>query len=147
MTSKELVKQALDKWRFPILDEGENTIVIRYQMNYVSVGSLMDEMTSMAVNMRGLFNVENEEEWRYVMKTCNELNFQLMMVKLFVDTDDELVIGAEFFYKTEEDVEYLLNMALQSIMTAKKKFIHHYKAIVEEDKLLQELDESLNEQD
>ena len=147
MKSKELVSRTLEKWKFPIVEETDHSITFRYQMNYVSVGSLMDEMTSMAVNMRGLFNVENEEEWRYVMKTCNELNFQLMMVKLFVDTDDELVIGAEFFYKTEEDVEYLLNMALQSIMTAKKKFIQHYKAIVEEDKLLQELDESLNEQD
>lgn len=143
MTSKELVKQALEKWRFPVLDEGENTIVIRYQMNYVHIASLNEESNSIAVLLTNIFSAENEREERLGLKTCNELNFRMMQVKLYIDNDDDLVIGAEFFYKTEEDVEYLLSMALQSVVAAKKKFVQQYEAAVEEDKLLQELNDDL----
>lgn len=139
MTSKELVKQTLEKWHFPILQETDNGLTIRYQMSYVSIGSLSDDNTCIAVSMSGLFKVENDKEMHLALKACNELNFRMMQVKLYIDNDDDLVIGAEFFYKTEEDVEYLLNLALQSVVTAKKKFTQQYEAVVEEDKLLQEL--------
>lgn len=141
MTSKELVKQTLEKWHFPILQEAENGLTIRYQMSYVNIGSLSDDTTCIAVNMSGLFKAEDEKEMRLALKTCNELNFRMMQVKLYIDNDDDLVIGAEFFYQTEEDVEYLLSMALQSVVAAKKKFVQQYEAVVEEDKLLQELNE------
>lgn len=141
MTSKELVKQTLKKWHFPILQEAENGVTIRYQMSYVSIGSLSNDTTCITVNMSGLFKAEDEKEMRLALKTCNELNFRMMQVKLYIDNDDDLVIGAEFFYQTEEDVEYLLSMALQSVVAAKKKFVQQYEAVVEEDKLLQELNE------
>lgn len=139
MTSKELVKQTLEKWHFPILHEADNGLTIRYQMSYVNIGSLSEDNTCIAVSMSGLFKVENEKEMYFALKTCNELNFRLMQVKLYIDDEDDLVIGAEIFYKTEEDVEYLLNLALHAVITAKKKFMSQYEAVVEEDKLLQEL--------
>lgn len=144
MTSKELVKQTLEKWHFPILQESDNGLTIRYQMSYVSIGSFSENNTCIAVSMSGVFKVENDKEMYLALKACNELNFRMMLVKLYIDNDDDLVIGAEFFYKTEDDVEYLLNMALQSVVTAKKKFIQQYETVVEEDKLLQELNGESN---
>ena len=64
MTSKELVKQILEKWRFPVLDETENTIVIRYQMNYAHISSLNEESNSIAVLLTNIFSAENEREER-----------------------------------------------------------------------------------
>ncbi len=139
MTSKELVKQALEKWHFPILHEDDNLLAFRYQMNYVSVGSLSDDYPGISVSLSNLFKVENDKEMRLALKTCNVLNFRMMQVKLYIDNDDDLVIGAEFFYGTEEDVEFLLSTALQSVVTAKKRFLSQYEAVVEEEKLLQEL--------
>ena len=135
MTSKELVRQTLEKWHFPILQETDNGLTIRYQMSYLSIGPLSEDNTCIAVSMSGLFKVENDKEMHLALKACNELNFRMMQVKLNIDNDDDLVIGVEFFYRTEEDVEYLLNLVLQSVVTTKKKF----EAVVEEDKLLQEL--------
>lgn len=141
MTSKELVKQALEKWRFPVLDEGENTIVIRYQMNYVHIASLNEESNSIAVLLTNIFSAENEREERLGLKTCNELNFRMMQVKFYIDSDNDLIISSEFFYNTEEHVEAQLSMALHAVVSGKKRFVSQYKETEAEDKLLQELNE------
>ena len=139
MTSKEIVKQTLEKWKFPVLQEGENAIVIRYQMNYVQIGSLQDDSHAIAVTLTGIFTADDEREARLALKACNELNYRMMQVKLYLDEDNDLVIASEFFYKNDEDVEFLLNYALQAVVTAKKRFIQQYEAVVDEDKLIQEL--------
>ena len=141
MTSKELVKQALEKWRFPVLDEGENTIVIRYQMNYVHIASLNEESNSIAVLLTNIFSAENEREERLGLKTCNELNCRMMQVKFYIDSDNDLIISSEFFYNPEEDVEAQLSMALHAVVSGKKRFVSQYKETEAEDKLLKELNE------
>lgn len=139
MTSKEIVKEILEKWRFPVLQDSENAMVIRYQMNYVQIGSLQEDSHAIAVTLTGLFTADDEREQRLALKACNELNYRMMQVKLYLDEDNDLVIASEFFYKNDEDVEYLLNFALQAVVTAKNRFIQQYEAVVDEDKLLQEL--------
>lgn len=139
MTSKEIVTQILEKWHFPVLQDSENAMVIRYQMNYVQIGSLQEDSHAIAVTLTGLFTADDEREVRLALKACNELNFRMMQVKLYLDEDNDLVIASEFFYKNDDDVEYLLNFALQAVVTAKKRFIQQYEAVVDEDKLLQEL--------
>lgn len=139
MTSKEIVKQTLEKWRFPILQEAENAIVIRYQLNYVQIGSLQEDTHAIAVTLTGVFTADDEREARLALKACNELNYRMMQVKLYLDEDNDLVIASEFFYNNDEDVEFLLNYALQAVVTAKKRFIQQYEAVVDEDKLIQEL--------
>lgn len=139
MTSKEIVKLTLEKWRFPILQETENAIVIRFQLNYVQIGSLQEDTPAIAVTLTGVFTADDEREARLALKACNELNYRMMQVKLYLDEDNDLVIASEFFYKNDEDVEFLLNYALQAVVTAKKRFIQQYEAVVDEDKLIQEL--------
>jgi hypothetical protein len=139
MTSKEIVKQALEKWRFPVLQEAENAIVIRYQMNYVQIGSLQEDTHAIAVTLTGIFTADDEREERLALKASNELNYRMMQVKLYLDEDKDLVMASEFFYKNDEDVELLLNYALQAVVTAKKRFIQQYEAVEDEDKLIQEL--------
>lgn len=141
MTSKELVKQALENWRFPVLEENDTTIVIRYQMNYVHITSLNEDSNSIAVLLTNIFSAENQREELLGLKTCNELNYRMMQVKFYIDADNDLIISSEFFYNTEEDVEVLLNMALHAVVTGKKRFVSQYKETEAEDKLLQELNE------
>lgn len=142
MTSKELVKQALENWRFPVLEENDTTIVIGYQMNYVHITSLNEETNSIAVLLTNIFTADNEREERLGLKTCNELNYRMMQVKFYIDSDNDLIISSEFFYNNEEDVEALLNMALHAVVTGKKRFVSQYKETEAEDRLLQELNES-----
>lgn len=75
------------------------------------------------------------------LRTCNDLNCNLLQVKLYIDSDSDLIIAAEFFIKTPEDVEYLLTVALQSVIVAKKRFLQRYREIEDEAKLISELEQ------
>lgn len=142
MTTKEQIKQVLEKWGFPILQENDNSLVFRYQMSYVQANITGgDDTNAIALTLSGIFSADNEEEMKLGLRTCNDLNCNLLQVKLYIDSDSDLIIAAEFFLKTPEDVEYLLTMALQSVIVAKKRFLQRYREIEEEAKLISELEQ------
>lgn len=140
MTSKELIKQVLGKWRFPVLKEDEKSLVFRYQMNYIQANSSGGENTyAITLTLSGLFHADDDREMLLGLKTCNDLNLNLLQVKLYIDSDGDLIIASEFFYKTEEDMEYLLDMSLQSMIVGKRRFVQKYAELEEEAKLMSEL--------
>lgn len=142
MTTKELLKQVLEKWRFPILQENDNSLVFRYQMSYVQANITSgDDTNAIALTLSGIFSADNEQEMMLGLRTCNDLNYNLLQVKLYIDSDSDLIIAAEFFLKTPEDMEYLLTVALQSVIVAKKRFLQRYREIEEEAKLISELEQ------
>lgn len=142
MTTKEQIKQVLEKWGFPILQENDNSLVFRYQMSYVQANITGgDDTNAIALTLSGIFSADNEEEMMLGLRTCNDLNCNLLQVKLYIDSDSDLIIAAEFFLKTPEDVEYLLMVALQSVIEAKKRFLQRYREIEEEAKLISELEQ------
>lgn len=142
MTTKEQIKQVLEKWGFPILQENDNSLVFRYQMSYVQANITGgDDTNAIALTLSGIFSADNEEEMMLGLRTCNDLNCNLLQVKLYIDSDSDLIIAAEFFIKTLEDVEYLLTVALQSVIVAKKRFLQRYREIEEEAKLISELEQ------
>ena len=142
MTTKEQIKQVLEKWGFPILQENYNSLVFRYQMSYVQANITGgDDTNAIALTLSGIFSADNEEEMMLGLRTCNDLNCNLLQVKLYIDSDSDLIIAAEFFLKTPEDVEYLLMVALQSVIEAKKRFLQRYREIEEEAKLISELEQ------
>lgn len=142
MTTKEQIKQVLEKWGFPILQENDNSLVFRYQMSYVQANITGgDDTNAIALTLSGIFSADNEEEMMLGLRACNDLNCNLLQVKLYIDSDSGLIIAAEFFIKTPEDVEYLLTVALQSVIVAKKRFLQRYREIEEEVKLISELEQ------
>lgn len=142
MTTKEQIKQVLEKWGFPILQENDNSLVFRYQMSYVQANITGgDNANAIALTLSGIFSADNEEEMMLGLRTCNDLNCNLLQVKLYIDSDSDLIIAAEFFLKTPEDVEYLLTVALQSVIVAKKRFLQRYREIEDEAKLISELEQ------
>jgi len=142
MTTKEQIKQVLEKWGFPILQENDNSLVFRYQMSYVQANITGgDDTNAIALTLSGIFSADNEEEMMLGLRTCNDLNCNLLQVKLYIDSDSDLIIAAEFFLKTPEDMEYLLTVALQSVIVAKKRFLQRYRELEDEAKLLSELEQ------
>ena len=142
MTTKEQIKQVLGKWRFPVLQENESSLVFRYQMSYVQANITgADDTNAIALTLTGVFSADNEKEMILGLRTCNDINCNLLQVKLYIDSDSDLIIAAEFFHKNPEDLEYLLTLALQSVIVAKKRFLQKYSEIEEEDKLISELEQ------
>lgn len=142
MTTKELIIQILEKWGFPILQDNETSLVFRYQMSYIQANiSGGEESNAVALTLTGLFTADNEKEMLLGLRTCNDLNYNLLQVKLYIDSDADLIIASEFFYKTEEDMEYFLTMSLQSMIIAKRRFIQKYRELEDEANLIAELEQ------
>lgn len=142
MTTKEQIKQVLEKWGFPVLQENDNSLVFRYQMSYIQANITGGEDSdATALTLSGVFSTDNEKEMFLGLRTCNDLNCNLLQVKLYIDSDSDLIIAAEFFHKSPEDLEYLLTMALQSVIIAKKRFVQKYAELEEEAKLISELEQ------
>lgn len=142
MTTKEQIKQVLEKWGFPVLQENDNSLVFRYQMSYIQANITGGEdSNAIALTLSGIFSADDEREMLLGLRTCNDLNCNLLQVKLYIDSDSDLIIAAEFFHKTPEDLEYLLTMALQSVIVAKKRFLQKYRELEEEAKLISELEQ------
>lgn len=142
MTTKEQIKQVLEKWKFPVLQENDNSLVFRYQMSFVQANITGgDESNAIALTLSGIFSADNEKEMFLGLRACNDLNCNLLQVKLYIDSDADLIIAAEFFHRTSEDLEYLLTMGLQSVIVAKKRFTQKYNELEEDAKLMSELEQ------
>ena len=140
-TGKELVKRVLEKWKFPVIVESDKGILFRYQMSYIQAGLTGDENSdALMLSLEGVFTADNDSEMLAGLKTSNELTGDLLHVKLYMNSENRLIIASEFFYRDEEDMEYLLNMGLQTLVLAKKRFLQRYAEVEEETKLLAELE-------
>ena len=134
MTTKEQIIEILEQWGFPVLKETESSVVFRYQMNFMQANVSGDDGSDIiAITLCGLFTAENEHEMTLGLRTCNDLNCNLLHVKLYIDSDFDLVIASEYFHKSPEDMEYLFLMALKSLIVAKKRFFDRYKELEAED--------------
>lgn len=141
MTTKEQFKQVLDKWGFPVLQETESSMVFRYQMNYVQLNITSgEESYGVTLTLSGLFTADSAGEMSLALRTCNELNYRLLQVKLYIDSDSDLIIASEYFTNQKEEKEFHLELALQSVIAAKKQFLQKYKELEEEANLASELD-------
>lgn len=139
MSNIETAKRILAKRKFPVVQETEKCLVFRYQMNYVQISALKDDDPGFSVTLAGVFTADNENEMRLGLKTCNELNYRMMLAKFYIDEDNDLIIASEFFYVNEDDAEQLLFIALNAVISGKKRFMNQYESIAEDDKLLREM--------
>ena len=142
MTTKELIRQVLEKWRFPILQEAENSIVFRYQLNYIQANVMGGEDSNgVALTLAGIFSADDERETMLCLRTCNDLNWNLLQVKLYLDSDSDLIIASEFFYDNEDAMEYLMKISLKTLIVGKRRFNQRYKEFEDEEKLFSELEQ------
>lgn len=144
MKTKDAIKQVLEKWGFPVVQETETSVVYRYQMSFIqtNVSSESDEGAAVTVTYTGLFKADDDKEMIIGLRTCNDLNYNMMQVKLYIDSDSDLTIAGEFFIPDEEQLEYQLSMALKAVMGAKRKFTARYRQFKEEADLLEELNDT-----
>ena len=141
MKTKNLLKDILGKWNFPVLKETDTSLVFRYQMNFIQANlNNDDDMDTVSLTLAGVFTAENDEEMFLCLRACNELNFSIFHVKLYIDADADLVIASEFFYNDEKNLENLFKSGLDVMLVSKKKFLEKYRELEDEAKLISELE-------
>ena len=141
------IRNVLEKWGFPIIKDQESHIVFRYQLNYIQVNtSETDTSRAVAVTLANIFSADDEKEMFLGLRACNELNCNLLHVKLYIDAEADLILASEFFYQSDSEVEFLLEMSLESLIRAKKSFIDKYNELEELGRLMND-DEEEESQD
>lgn len=139
MKTKELVKQVLEKWGFAIVKETDTKLVFHYQMNAITMSVInFGENDAVALSLAEIFSADDYDEYCRAIRVCNDLNTHMILAKLFVDPESDLIVTSEFFYKTEDDMEYLLTKGLQAVIAGKIHFIKKYEELEDEDKLISE---------
>lgn len=148
MTTKDLIKSVLEKWGFPVLQDQENSVVFRYQMNFVQANAVGgDEDNCVVLTLCGIFSAEDASQMYLGLNACNDLNCNLLQVKLYIDSEADLVIASEFFYQTADDMEFLLAKSLQGLVVAKKRFRLKMEELEEEARLAAELEQEGEDQE
>lgn len=127
MTTKDYVKEIIGRWEFPIFDEGERSVVVRYQMSYVQISAGAEtDSNSVMVGYHGVMSVDEEHPLSLVAKTCNYVNCQVMQTKAYVTDENDVIISEEFYYANPEDLEFQLKHALDGVINGKNRFRHQY---------------------
>lgn len=133
MNTKQLIKQTLEKWEIPILKETDSYLVFSFKgSNIVAQQSGEQEENTIVLFIPGVFRAHDSRNMFLALHVCNELNRDLLQVKTYIDTDDDVIISSEFFYHADEDLEFLLKAALLSLVIAKEQFVNKFNELRKE---------------
>lgn len=137
------LKEIVEKFGFKIIDEDENSVLFRYQLNYIqAIMAETEDFYTLSLNLGRLFTAENADELKRSLRACNHLNDKIMQVKFYLDQDDELTIASESIIPKECDADLIFGMGLRLLVLGKMRFIELYGEYVEEDRLLAELEDT-----
>lgn len=143
MNAKELIKREIEKLGLNVEHESDDNVLFRYQISWVQAGNACNaDVSAATMLLQGQITARDEKEMRICTQACNELNKSLLHVKLYLDSDLEVMIASEFFYKDENDFGEIMEKCLDMLIVAKRRFLLKYKELQEEDNLLSELENS-----
>ncbi len=112
-----IVKEIVESWKYKILKDDGDNIIILYQMNVVYICPYNDEIPFVSVLLTD-FDELTEENYSEVVMRCNELNERLKQIKFYA-IDDGINVTSEFFYMGKEDLKFQLKLALNNLIEAK----------------------------
>lgn len=116
----ELIKKVLEDGNYKVVEENEEQITIRYQMNQLHIFPSSEDDQFVTVLLPNFAEV-TEENFAEVVMRCHKINEQMKQVKLY--TLNEIIIAAaEFYYMEEADLAYQLRIALNGVVAAKVNY-------------------------
>ena len=122
MNKKELILKALEKMGYSPELDGDDDIMLHYQMKaiYVLTGEEDEPYISM---MLPQFHEIDEGKETLVLAVCNKMTRELKLVKVYIDqTFKNVTATCEFFYANEESLEQNLRNSLQMLGVVRTVF-------------------------
>lgn len=130
MNTKKLIKRTLENWEIPILKETESYLVFSFKRSNIVAKQVGDQDgNTIVLFIPGIFKVPDSRNMFLALHVCNELNRDLLQVKTYIDSDDDVIISSEFFYNNDEDIEFLLKAALVGLIIAKGQFADKFSEL------------------
>ena len=118
--SYNLVKEIIQSWKYKIVEDDGEHIIIRYQMNIIHICPNEEDATFVSILLPNFDDVTDENYSEIVMR-CHRLNEKLKQVK-FYTINDVIIAASEFFYMEKEDLEFQMRVALSNLVAAKVSY-------------------------
>lgn len=115
-----LLKEIIQSWKYKVVEEDGEHIIIRYQMNVIHICTNEEDETFVSVLLPNFDDITDENYSEIVMR-CHRLNEKLKQVK-FYTTNDVIIVSSEFFYMEKEDLEFQMRLALGNLIAAKVSY-------------------------
>ena len=115
-----LVKEIIQSWKYKIVEDDGEHIIIRYQMNIIHICPNEEDATFVSILLPNFDDVTDENYSEIVMR-CHRLNEKLKQVK-FYTINDVIIAASEFFYMEKEDLEFQMRVALSNLVAAKVSY-------------------------
>lgn len=115
-----LVKEIIQSWKYKVVEDDGEHIIIRYQMNVIHICPNEEDATFVSILLPNFDDVTDENYSEVVMR-CHRLNEKLKQVK-FYTVNDVIIAASEFFYMEKEDLEFQMRVALSNLVAAKVSY-------------------------
>jgi hypothetical protein len=115
-----LVKEIIESWKYKVLEDDGEHIIIRYQMNVIHICLNEEDETFVSLLLPN-FDEVTEENFAEVVMRCHKLNEKLKQIKLYT-INDVIIAASEFFYMEKDDLAFQLKLALNNLIAAKVSY-------------------------
>ena len=112
-----LVKEIIESWKYKVLEDDGEHIIIRYQMNVIHICPNEEDETFVSILLPNFDDVTDENYPEIVMR-CHKLNEKLKQIKLYT-VNDVIIAASEFFYMEKDDLAFQMKLALNNLIAAK----------------------------
>ena len=115
-----LVKEIIQSWKYKVVEDDGEHIIIRFQMNVIHICLNEEDETFVSILLPNFDDVTDENYSEIVMR-CHRLNEKLKQVK-FYTINGVIIAASEFFYMEKEDLEFQMRVALSNLVAAKVSY-------------------------
>lgn len=115
-----LVKEIIQSWKYKVVEDDGEHIIIRYQMNVIHICPNEEDETFVSILLTNFDDVTDGNYSEIVMR-CHRLNEKLKQVK-FYTINDVIIAASEFFYMEKEDLAFQMRLALSNLIAAKVSY-------------------------
>ena len=115
-----LVKEIIESWKYKVLEDDGEHIIIRYQMNVIHICPNEEDETFVSILLPNFDDVTDENYPEIVMR-CHKLNEKLKQIKLYT-VNDVIIAASEFFYMEKDDLAFQMKLALNNLIAAKVSY-------------------------
>ena len=124
MTKHEMVVSVLQYLGFKPQIDDDGDIFVRYQMKtFYVMGTHTDDEDYLVVVFPQMYEVDEGEETK-VLATCNYMNREIRLTKVYIDrTLKSVSASCEFYYNGEEGLKTCLDKAIEILGMVRSTFI------------------------
>lgn len=115
-----LVKEIIQSWKYKVVEDDGEYIIIRYQMNIIHICPNEEDETFVSILLPNFDDVTDENYSEIVMR-CHRLNEKLKQVK-FYTINDVIIAASEFFYMEKEDLAFQMKLSFSNLVAAKVSY-------------------------